>query len=165
MKKLFEIISRKKAGFTMLEMMIVVVVIGIFAAMATPMLFSSIPKLKSRAEARNILSMLRIARGRAVSENLQYGVYLDTSNKQYFIFMDSVNPSLSTYDVGDSIVMGPQIMERDVVFASQSFGNNCVVFMPNGGASQSGSVTVNTYSSSAPYTVSVLASTGKARMQ
>ena len=149
----------------MIELMIVVVIIGILAAMAAPRIFGSIPKMKAKAEARNILNGLRIARGMAISEGQQFGVYVNGSNRQYYVFKDRVNPSLLTFEVGDSIVTGPNVLEGDVVIASSSLVNNCVIFYPTGAASQSASVTVNTYSGSATYTVSILASTGKTKMQ
>ncbi len=70
-----------KAGFTIIEMIIIVVIIGILAAIAVPSFFNAIPKLKARSEARNILNFVRLARSKAVSDGAQYGVYIDTNNK------------------------------------------------------------------------------------
>ncbi len=157
--------SNGQTGFTLLEMMIVVVVIGIFAAMAGPTLFNSIPKMKARSDARIVLSSIRLARSKAVSENSQYGIYFDVANNKYWIFKDIQNPSLLTYESGDSLVSDTLRMANDVSITGSSFANNCIIFFSNGGASGTGSIGVNDCSGNSPYSISVLASTGKARMQ
>lgn len=153
------------AGFTMLEMMIIVVIIGIVAAMAVPSFYNTIPRLKARTEARNILNLVRLARSRAVSDGSQYGVYVDTSNRQYILFKDTINPAQMIYNTGDSAVVGPETLDPDVVLTNSTFTNNTVIFIPTGGASQSGSFTLDNTDGGSSYTVSVLSSTGKSKLQ
>ena len=151
-------------GFTMIEMMIIIVMIGILAAIAVPTLFSGGPRLKARTEARNILNMVRLARSKAVSDGSQYGVYLDSSQKQYLLFKDLSNPALMTYDAGDSLVTGPVTYSPDLS-ANSSFSGDVVVFLSTGRASQSGNFTFDISDGGALYTVSVLASTGRSKLQ
>jgi len=157
--------SYRTGGFTMLEMMIIVVIIGILAAMAVPSFSSIIPKLKVRSEARGTLNYLRLARSMAISEATQVGVFVDTSNRRYFIFKDIISPDQMTYNVGDSIMSGPDIIDSDVVLFSSTFTNNSVVFQATGSASQSGSFVYARSDGGFRYTVSVLGSTGRSRMQ
>ena len=167
--RVFERLDRNKihhtGGFTMLEMMIVVVIIGLVAAMAAPTFFSATPRLRARIEARNLLNMVRLARSRAISEGNQYGVYIDINSRQYLVFKDTVNPPQMTYEIGDSIAVGPETIQADVVISGSTFTNDCVVFKPTGGASQSGGITFDIDGGGASYTVSVLASTGKSKLQ
>jgi type II secretion system protein H len=156
---------KRAAGFTMLEMMIIIVIIGIVAAMAVPSFYNTIPRLKARTEARNILNFVRLARSRAVSDGSQYGVYIDTSNRQYILFKDTINPAQMMYNTGDSAVVGPETLDPDVVLTNSTFTNNTVVFIPTGGASQSGSFTLDNTDGGSSYTVSVLSSTGKSKLQ
>ena len=155
----------RAAGFTMLEMMIIVVIIGIVAAMAVPSFFNTIPRLKARTEARNILNFVRLARSKAVSGGAQYGVYIDINNRQYILFKDTINPAQVMYNTGDSVVVGPETLDPDVVLTNSTFTNNSVVFTPTGGASQSGSFTLDNTDGGSSYTVSVLSSTGKSKLQ
>jgi hypothetical protein len=69
------------------------------------------------------------------------------------------------YNVGDSVVVGPETIDSDVVLASSSFTGNTVIFLPTGGASQSGSFTLDNTDGGSSYTVSVLSSTGKSKLQ
>lgn len=155
---------RPIGGFTMLEMMIIVVIIGIVAAIAAPTFFSAGPRLKARTEARNVLNMVRLARSKAISDGSQYGVYVDGANRQYILFKDISNPTLMAYDGADSIVTGPESIQPDVV-ANTSFTGNTVVFMSTGRASQSGNFTFDISGGGALYTVSILASTGRSKLQ
>jgi prepilin-type N-terminal cleavage/methylation domain-containing protein len=157
--------SGRNRGFTLIEMAIVCVLIGILAAMAVPLFTRTIPRIKCRAEARNILNTIRVARSRAIGENIQYGVYFDSNAKLYELFKDKVNPSLMTFEAGDSVVGAPINVDPNVVYNGIAFANNCIIMLPTGAASQSGSVGVNTTSGDAPFTISVLAATGKSKLQ
>jgi prepilin-type N-terminal cleavage/methylation domain-containing protein len=158
--------SRKNAsGFTMLELMIIVVILGILAAIAVPTFGDYIPKMEARSQARATLNYLRLARSRAISESTQYGVYVDTNNRTYILFKDTVNPAMTTYHDGDSVVVGPETIDPDVTITQSTFSNNAVVFMPTGGASQSGTITFDKVGGGAAYTVSVLGSTGRSKLQ
>lgn len=161
-----KILGRNKTlGFTMLEMMIIVVIIGIAAAMAAPTFFAGVPRLKARTEARNVLSLLRLARSNAISNGSQYGVFVDIANRQYLFFKDIANPGSMIYEPADSIISGPESIPVDVAVLSSSFAGNSVVFLPTGGASQSGNFTFDISGGGALYTVSVLASTGRSKLQ
>lgn len=155
---------RSSGGFTMLEMMIIVVIIGIAAALAAPTFFSAGPRIKARTEARNILNMARLARSKAISDGAQYGVYLDTGNRQYLLFKNTSNPAVMSYDISDSLVSGPVTYSPDLT-ASSTFTGSAVVFISTGRASQSGTFDINISGGGAPYSVSVLASTGRSKLQ
>lgn len=157
--------STRSHGFTLIEMAIVCVLIGILAAMAVPMFARVIPRMKARAEARNILSTIRLARSRAISENAQYGVYFDTNAKTYILFKDIINPSLMTYETGDSAVADPTIIDPNVVYNGVNFANNCIVMLSTGAASQSGNLGINDTVGDSPFTISVLAATGRTKLQ
>jgi prepilin-type N-terminal cleavage/methylation domain-containing protein len=156
---------RKAGGFTMIEMAIVAVLIGVIATLAVPLFTRTLPRLKCHAEARNLLSAVRAARSRAISENAQYGVYFDTGARTYILFKDIVNQTQYRYNIGDSIVAGPVVLDPNVTYTSTTFTNNSIVMMPTGAASQTGTVGVNTTGGDSPFTISVLAATGKTKLQ
>jgi Tfp pilus assembly protein FimT len=153
------------SGITMLELMIIVVIIGVVAAMAAPSFFNATPKLKARSEARQILNMIRLARSKAVSEGAQYGVTYNSNNHQLILFQDIVNPAICAFEDGDIIVGNAYDMDSEVSIASNSFRGGTVVFLPGGGASESGSVVFDAGTTGIQYTVSVLAATGRSKME
>ncbi|MEE9553381.1 MAG: GspH/FimT family protein [candidate division Zixibacteria bacterium] len=153
------------SGFTMMEMMIIIVIIGILAAIAVPSFSSIMPKLEVRAQARATLNYIRQARSRAISEGTQYGVHVDAANGQYLLFKDTVNPAQMTYHNGDSVVVGPEIIDPDVNLVASTFANNTIIFQQTGRASQSGSFTYDKSGGGAQYTISVIGATGRSKMQ
>ncbi len=157
--------NNRHSGFTMLEMMIIVVIIGIGAALAAPSFFAGIPRLKARTEARNVLNLVRLARSKSISDGSQYGVYVDVANKQYLLFKDITNPAGMIYEVADSILSGPEQLPGDVVITGTSFTGGSVVFQSSGRASQSGNFVFNIADGTAEYAVYVLASTGRSKLQ
>ncbi len=60
----------RKKGFTLLELMIVVIIVGILASLAVPRFIQATRKAKE-AEARNILGIIRTSQIRYYLENRQ----------------------------------------------------------------------------------------------
>jgi len=155
-----------KAGFTLIEAMIVVVIIGVFASMAGPSFTQYIPKMKLRADAREKTNYLRQARSRAISENSQYGIFFDTNTNQVKFFKDIVSPELAMYDDGgDSLVIDAVCCESNVIFNNSTLANNVVVFYSNGSASTSGQIDLEDLETGENYTIDILASTGRIKLQ
>jgi len=150
-------------GFTLMEMMIVVVVIGVIAAMAIPSFLSYMPKLKVKACARDIVSQLRLARSKSVAERRPYGVAFDVGAKCYTVFADTDNPAAKTFTVADS-VMHVDTLETDLSMVSCTYANGCVVFNSTGAASTSGEVKVVSSDGTVLMSINTLASTGRVRV-
>ena len=74
---------KSKAGFTLVELMIAVAIIGIMAAIATPGLIAWLPNYRLKSAARDVYSALQNARLLAVKENTSVRV----------IFVDDVTPA------------------------------------------------------------------------
>ncbi|MCD6160852.1 MAG: GspH/FimT family pseudopilin [candidate division Zixibacteria bacterium] len=158
--------NHKQAGFTMLEMMIVVVIIGITASMAAPSFFDWIPNMKLKGEAKQNLNYLRQARSKAVAENNQYGVYFDVDNKQLYFFKDTHQPSNAIYSNGaDSLIEGPIDMESNFEYSDCTFNNNTVIFFSDGSASTSGSIDIERPEQAEYFIISLLAATGKVKLE
>jgi type IV fimbrial biogenesis protein FimU len=157
---------KRSGGFTMLEMMIVVVIIGVFASMAAPSFLNWIPRMKLKADAREKVNYLRQARSLAISENSQFGVFFDIDENKIIYFKDTTSPELAMYDEGaDSLLKAPIDCVSNAYFDNCSFTNNTVVFYSNGSASTSGAIEIHNSESTDNYTINLLASTGRIRLQ
>jgi prepilin-type N-terminal cleavage/methylation domain-containing protein len=152
-------------GFTMLEMMIVVVAIGIIAALMVPGFGKTMDRLKLKTAGRDVVSAIRLARSDAVSQKGQHGVYFDYNSGNYIIFRDVVNPSSFTYDLGQDSVVLIKELPKSVHLGYVSFPNSTIVFKTNGSASTSGQVYMSSYGQYEGYlTVDVLGSTGRVKL-
>jgi prepilin-type N-terminal cleavage/methylation domain-containing protein len=152
----------KCGGYTIIELMSVIVVIGVLAAMAVPVFVRMAPRLNLKSDARTSLNYLRLARSRAVAENGQYGIFFDTANDRMIFFHDTNSPVTASYEVGlDSVIDSSAVLHNNVAYNTVSFAGNSVVFLPSGAASTSGTVTLNHTETTRIYTISVLAATGR----
>jgi len=151
------------SGFTMIEALTVVAIIGIVAALVAPDFFASMRSMRLGAAARDHVSYLRLARSTAVNESETVGAYVDTSSHSLRLFYDLNGDNL--LDDADSVFFGPIRMNSEVRYYSCSFPNQTLVFRPNGSASASGILEVSSPCGSGKlYTIEVLASTGRVKL-
>nr|MBN2276144.1 GspH/FimT family pseudopilin [candidate division Zixibacteria bacterium] len=164
MKKIFG-----HRGITILELLSTVVIIGIVAAMAVPQFDKSIKRIQFRGKAKDVVSYLRLARSMAISEKNPYGLYFDSDAKTVSIFRDIANLTAETYDAGGDSVIQVDTLPVNFTYLATTFANSSIVFRPNGSASGSGNIDIqsqcdadNVYNSGQ---ISVLAATGKSRLE
>lgn len=153
---------RDERGFSMMEMMIVLVVIGLMASLAAPSWFEQMPRLEAQAQVRDVVSKLREARSLAVARKEPAGLCIDAGNCSWTLFLDN-NPANNLHNTGDSVMAAGNLGTR-VSVTKNSFANHDVIFYPDGSSAQSGAICLMAEDNSITYVVDVLASTGRVRM-
>lgn len=93
----------KKTGFTLIEMMIVVAIMGILSAIAAPNFMNYMAGRRLNGAARMVMSDLMAARQKAVSENNQVKVFFIGYHNRYYILDDNNNDG--HYDYGEAYVL------------------------------------------------------------
>jgi prepilin-type N-terminal cleavage/methylation domain-containing protein len=78
-----------KRGVTLIELITVMVIIAILAALSVPGLGTWMGHYRLRTAARDVVNAMRTAQMRAVSFNMRYGVAFDSANKQFQLYRDS----------------------------------------------------------------------------
>ncbi len=69
--------SRPGNGFTLMELMVVLAIMGVALILAMPMLDRLLPGLELRTDTRNLVSALREARARSIGRNAVVTVVVD----------------------------------------------------------------------------------------
>jgi general secretion pathway protein H len=113
----------------LVELMIVIGVIGLLAAAASPYFFRLVNNARYREAARNIASSLRKARGEAITRNQACQVELDIANRSY---------TTTVVASGDVLFVGPTLHGDVVLRTGAACAGNAdvnIVFEPNGTSS------------------------------
>jgi type II secretion system protein H len=132
--------SRRVAGFTLVELAIVLVIFGIVSALAIPGLNKFLRSVELNGEVQQFATTLRVVRQRSITENNNYVLYWDATERKLKWWDDDNN---------NSVKDGPEKYGATAALASwitvtnsstNPFPSDTVVFTPNGSASVSGSV-------------------------
>jgi type IV pilus assembly protein PilE len=111
--------AAKQHGFTLLELLVVVAVIGIIAAFAYPSYKDSIIK-GWRAEGRAALATLMIEQERYINQTGQYQVFAAGGVTSGFTSYSGSSQSSSAYVLGARACTGKTLRECVVVFGKPS---------------------------------------------
>ena len=89
----------KQSGFTLIELIVIIAILGVFAGIAVPNFLSYMPKYRLNGAARQIMGDLMAARMQAVKENRKVGVgWVDETN--YGIFrITPVDPGADIWTI------------------------------------------------------------------
>jgi type II secretion system protein H len=139
-----------KGGFTLVELMVVLAIIGILAGFAAPGLFRAMPGMRLSGAAREALSDLRLARTLAVEKGANVYVAFAGGNA-YTVFIDRNNDGaaaadeiVKTVDLGErwaGVAYGSAHQGADDLGPGGTFTE--IFFRPNGSASVASSVYLN----------------------
>ena len=106
-------ICNTRCGFTMAELLVVLVVISLFVLVAQIHLFGLLRKNKFKAQIQQLVSTMQMAAGAAAESDRRYEVIIDIPEQRYML-RQITNPDLS------------QVLEEEVI-VEDSFSVNCRV--------------------------------------
>jgi prepilin-type N-terminal cleavage/methylation domain-containing protein len=90
---------KREQGFTLIELMITMVILGILLGLAIPGFSSWLPRYRLRGAARDVFSNLQLAKMTAVKDRARCGVLFDVTNGKYRVV--SAGPNRTFGDADD----------------------------------------------------------------
>lgn len=135
-------LSSRSPGFSLVELLVCVCVVGILASLAAPYLGAMYQNYQMQAVARQLVTDLQLARMKAVAQKVDYKATFDGTNNRYSILKGAtliLTRKLSDYSNG--------------VTLADNFTNDTVTFSPTGQASGTGITTFTASGSTTRVTV------------
>ncbi len=159
---------KSNSGVTMIELLIVAVIIGVVSSMAVPRFQIGMERMRLKTAAKDVNSIIRLARSYAVSDKQQYGVFIDIDNMMVVMYQDRNDPSANVFDESDSVFV-LDTLPTEFTWADTDCENNVISFRPNGSANFVGGGNIylmgQTEKVIAISQNNVLASTGRVQFQ
>lgn len=150
-------------GFTLLEIILVLVFIGLIAALTTPFVISTLERIKHQAETRKINSALRYARSEAITRKTVTTFNAHIDSKKYWISNKETKTSSVTKSLDPGFTMS-YITSNEESIDSGTFAIN---FYPRGNAS-GGTILIAKVSpgkSDSAYEITIDPITGSSRIE
>lgn len=122
----------RQAGVTLLELLIVIALMGIIAALVVPMFGGPVSTSELRATARQLAAGLRLARSEAVSERRETFLVVDVAGKRFKVDREAREHALPS-----KVDLKLFTAQNDLVSANVG----SIRFYPDGG-SNGGRITV-----------------------
>ncbi|MFH1687245.1 MAG: GspH/FimT family pseudopilin [bacterium] len=122
------------AGMTLIEILSTLVVIGILTSMAAPRFETAFGNIRLRSANKDIVSSLRLARSKALTDKRHYGVLMDAEHNTITVFRDSANLAGYSLDLPDDSVIRVDTLPLELSYIVTDVTNNVITFAPNGTA-------------------------------
>ena len=143
-----------KRGITLIELIVVMVIITIGAVLIAPNIGAWLPYYRLRSATRDVVSTMRVAQMKAISNNLRYQISFDIANNNYILQYQNTGGGW----VPDGVV---QTMPTGVQF-NTTFGN-IASFFPDS-TSTNGNVILNNTKGTTK-TIHLLGTTGRIKSE
>jgi len=113
-------------GFTLLEIMVVMVIAGLMIALVPPMFSGAVSGTKLKGSARDLAIVLRETRSKAIIHNTEQLVHLDLKEPRYRVGNSKPQALPANVDMAVEVVTGARVEEE---------AQHVVRFFPDGSSS------------------------------
>lgn len=127
---------KKKSGFTVVELLVVLAVLAIFFAIGVPNFMSWIPKYRLKSAARDLYSNMQLAKMTAVKSNTNCSITYSTDPDQY-VLSGALSKTVVLGDYGSGVNFDGPANETfavaTITFNSRGTSNAGYAYLSNSG--------------------------------
>ncbi|MBL7020510.1 MAG: GspH/FimT family pseudopilin [Nitrospinaceae bacterium] len=118
-------------GFTLLELVLVLLLMGLIAGLTLPFVASTLDRLKLQSEVRQIASALQFARSEAISKKTLFTFNIDIDKNQYWLAMPRQDEVTQSKPIDETV----RILDYQRVDETLTEGVFMILFYPRGNSS------------------------------
>ena len=124
-------IQGKSNGFTLLEMVLVLLLMGLFAGLTLPFVVSTLDRIKLQSEVRQISSAIQFTRSEAISRKTLFTFNVDIDKNQYWLATPKQEEVTQSKPIDETV----QIIGYQRADETLTEGTFAVLFYPRGNSS------------------------------
>ena len=121
----------RQNGFTLLEMVLVLVLMGLIAGLTLPFVVSTLDRIKLQSEVRQIASALQFARSEAISKKTLFTFNIDINQNQYWLAITKHEEATQPKQLDETV----QIVDYQKGNETITEGTFMILFYPRGNSS------------------------------
>ena len=124
-------INRDPNGFTLLELILVLVMMGLIAGLTLPFVVSTLDRIKLQSEVRQISSAIQFTRSEAISRKTLFIFNVDFDKNQYWLATPKQEEVTQSKPIDETV----QIMDYQRADETLTEGIFMILFYPRGNSS------------------------------
>lgn len=121
------IVRMNKKGITLIELVVVFAIIAICAVLIAPNIGGWLPNYRIRSAIRDVISTMRTAQMKAVSQNVEYQVFFNVAGRSYILQRNTGTTGVPVW-VDEGVW---QTLPTGVQISVINFPGNSAQFNPN----------------------------------
>ncbi len=125
----------KNKGFTIIELMVVIIIMGVMAGLSVPAITGSLPNYRLNNDIRNVTNSLILARSFSITNGTPY-LCTFTQNASFYTIVKDLNAN-HVVDAGEPT--NTVQLSRNISISSATV---TIIFSPRGNADVSGNVSL-----------------------
>ena len=123
-------------GFTLLELVLVLVLMGLIAGLTLPFVASTLDRIKLQSEVRQIASALQFARSEAISKKTLYTFNINIDENQYWLGIPKEEEVTQPKPIDKTVrVLDYKELENQETDDTLTEGAFMILFYPQGNSS------------------------------
>ena len=124
-------IKRTANGFTLLELVLVLLLMGLIAGLTLPFVVSTLDRIKLQSEVRQISSAIQFTRSEAISRKTLFIFNVDIDKSQYWLAIPKQEEVTQSKPIDETV----QIMDYQRADETLTEGIFMILFYPRGNSS------------------------------
>ena len=151
------------SGFTLLELVLVLLLMGLIAGFTLPFVASTLDRLKLQSEVRKISSALQFVRSEAISKKAIFTFNVDIDENKYWLAMPKHNEVTQSKPIDKTV----RILDYQGADETLKKGSFMILFYPRGNSSGGTLrfISINDKNEESIYAVKIDPITGKPKIE